>query len=137
MSQNHENAGVGTELPRLVSSNKIEGTLVLSRDGDRLGTVAAFLIDRFSGQVDYVVPSMGGVLSIGSSYHPIPWRLLHYEAARNGYVIAVDKSVLNGAPSFKSGVSVKAPFLRGSERTKRLLGAFSSSFTSWFLSAET
>ena len=103
MSQDRENADIPKALPRLVSSNKVEGTLVLSRDGDRLGTVAAFLIDRFSGQVDYVVATMGGVLGIGSSYHPIPWRLLRYEAARNGYVIAVDKSVLNGAPSFKSG----------------------------------
>ncbi|MGI4879891.1 MAG: PRC-barrel domain-containing protein [Janthinobacterium lividum] len=103
MSPARENAELAKELPRLVSSNKVEGTLVLSRDSDRLGTVAAFLIDRFSGQVDYVVASMGGVLGIGSSYHPIPWRLLRYEAAPNGYVISVDKGVLNGAPSFKSG----------------------------------
>lgn len=103
MSHDNQDPGIAKELPRLVSSNKLEGTLVLSRDGDRLGTVAAFLIDRFSGQVDYVIATMGGVLGIGSSYHPIPWRLLRYETARNGYVIAVDKSVLNGAPSFKSG----------------------------------
>ena len=66
MSQDSENADVAKELPRLVSSNKVEGTPVLSRDGDRLGTVAAFLIDRFSGQVDYVVATKGGVLGIGA-----------------------------------------------------------------------
>lgn len=91
------------ELPRLVSSNKVDGTPVLSRDGDRLGSVAAFLIDRFSGQTEYVIVTMGGVLGIGSSYHPIPWSLLGFDAAREGYVIAIDRSVLNRGPSFKSG----------------------------------
>jgi len=60
------------ELPRLVSSNKVEGAVVFSRDGDKTGSVTAFLIDRFEGQVEYVVVAMGGLLGMGSSYHLVP-----------------------------------------------------------------
>jgi hypothetical protein len=91
------------ELPRLVSSNRVEGTLVLSRDGDKLGTVTAFLIDRYEGQVEYLIVAMGGVLGMGVNYHPVPWTLAKFDQAREGYVISIDKGVLSSGPSFKSG----------------------------------
>ena len=93
----------GSELPRLVSSNKVESTPVLARDGDKIGSVAAFLIDRFTGQTDYVIVAMGGVLGLGSSYHPVPWRLLGFDPVREGYVLTIDRAVLSSGPSFKGG----------------------------------
>lgn len=62
-----------------------------------------FLIDRFSGQVEYAVVAMGGMLGIGTSYHPVPWRLLDFDPTRDGYVISIDKAVLSSRPSFRSG----------------------------------
>ncbi len=100
---NDSSTEVPAVLPRLVSSNKIEGTPVLTRDGDKLGAVAAFLIDRFDGQVDHVVVAMGGVLGLGSSYHPVPWCLLRFDPSRDGYVLSIDKAVLSSGPSFKAG----------------------------------
>ncbi len=102
MVSSNDTSGV-EELPRLVSSNRVEGTQVLSRDADKVGTVAAFLIDRFSGQAEYIVVAMGGVLGIGGSYHPIPWGLVSFDPVRGAYVLTIEKAVLSGGPSFKSG----------------------------------
>lgn len=88
--------------PRLVSTNGVAGTPVLSRDGDRIGAVAAFLVDPFSGRASYIVVAAGGVLGMGQSYHPIPWDLLRFDPARGGYVVSIDKTVLDGGPSFKT-----------------------------------
>ena len=98
----HSGAGsVATdETDRLIASNKVEGTAVYNRQGDRLGDVYNFMVDKYSGQVAYAVMSFGGFLGIGESYHPLPWRVLNYDTGMGGYVVDLDKDRLRGAPSF-------------------------------------
>ena len=43
------------ETNRLIASNKVEGTAVYNRQGERLGSVYNFMVDKRSGQVDYAV----------------------------------------------------------------------------------
>ena len=88
------------ETNRLISSEKVDGTAVYNRDGDRLGTVHHLMIDKFSGQVEYAVMSFGGFLGIGESYHPLPWRTLRYDVNQGGYVVDVDRSRLERAPRY-------------------------------------
>ncbi|HEX3524586.1 MAG TPA: PRC-barrel domain-containing protein [Stellaceae bacterium] len=64
------------ETDRLISSEKVEGTAVYDRRGERLGTVLHLMIDKYTGQVAYAVMSFGGFLGIGEKYHPLPWRML-------------------------------------------------------------
>ncbi|WP_407519211.1 PRC-barrel domain-containing protein [Methylobacterium oryzisoli] len=87
------------ETRRLIASNKVEGTAVYDRAGEHLGTIYNFMVDKVSGQVAYAVLSFGGFLGIGESYHPVPWRALHYDVTLGGYVIDVDADALAGAPS--------------------------------------
>ncbi len=89
------------ELPRLLSSNRVEGVAVYGRDGDKLGTVAAFVFDRFTGHTEYIIVAIGGLLGVGANYHPLPWSLATYNPARDGYTIAVEKATLSSGPSFK------------------------------------
>jgi hypothetical protein len=44
--------------------------------------------------------SFGGLLGMGESYHPLPWRVLNYDTNRGGFVIDLDKSRLAKAPSY-------------------------------------
>mgnify|MGYP000368444801 CR=1 FL=1 len=83
------------ETQRLIASNKVEGTAVYDRSGEQVGTVYNFMVDKVSGQVAYAVLSFGGFLGIGESYHPVPWRALHYDVTRGGYVIDVDADALS------------------------------------------
>ena len=63
-------AGTGSsvatdETDRLIASNKVEGTAVYNRQGERLGEVYNFMVDKRSGQVAYAVLSFGGFLGMG------------------------------------------------------------------------
>ena len=88
------------ETQRLIASNKVEGTLVYGRRGERLGTIYNFMVDKFSGQVEYAVMSYGGFLGLGQRYYPLPWRMLSYDIREGGYRIDMDERDLERAPSF-------------------------------------
>ena len=68
------------ETHELISSDKVEGTSVYDRNGNKLGTVSNVMLDKRSGQVAYAVLSFGGFLGMGSSYHPLPWNQLTYNS---------------------------------------------------------
>ena len=96
-------AGAGVaidETDRLIASDKVEGTAVYNRAGDRLGSVYTLMIDKYSGQVSYAVMSFGGFLGIGERYHPLPWKALTYDTDLGGYVVDVTREQLDRAPTF-------------------------------------
>ncbi len=88
------------ETDRLIASDKVEGTAVYNRQDEHLGTVHNFMVDKASGRVAYAVMSFGGFLGMGQSYHPLPWRALKYDASRAGFVVDLDRSQLQKAPSY-------------------------------------
>ncbi len=85
----------------LISADDIRGKAVHGRDGDKLGTIAKLILDERTGQIAYVILSSGGFLGLGQSYHPIPWSAFRYDETEGGYVAAIDKRLLEGAPSFR------------------------------------
>jgi sporulation protein YlmC with PRC-barrel domain len=95
----HEGLPVN-ETGRLIASNKVEGTAVYGRRGDRLGTIYNFMVDKYSGQVEYAVMSYGGFLGMGQRYYPLPWRILSYDTRQGGYRIDMSERDLERAPSF-------------------------------------
>jgi hypothetical protein len=90
------------ETHRLISSEKVDGTAVYDRRGERLGSVHHLMIDKYTGQVAYAVMSFGGFLGIGESYHPLPWKMLKYDTRLGGYVVDLDRNRLESAPSYTS-----------------------------------
>jgi sporulation protein YlmC with PRC-barrel domain len=87
---------------RLIAASKVNGTNVYNRAGEKLGSVYDVMIDKRSGNAEYAIMSFGGFLGIGDSYHPLPWRSLTYDERQGGYVVDVDRSRLEGAPSYRS-----------------------------------
>ncbi|HWJ68464.1 MAG TPA: PRC-barrel domain-containing protein [Sphingobium sp.] len=94
---------VTEESNRLISSEKVDGTAVYSRDGERLGSVKSFMVDKRSGKAEYAVLQFGGLFGIGSDYYPIPWDMLAYDVDQGGYVVDIDKEKLEKAPRYASG----------------------------------
>jgi hypothetical protein len=86
---------------RLISSRKVEGTPVFGRDGQRLGRIDSFMVDKYSGRVAYAVLSFGGTMGLGESLFPLPWSSLTYDEHKDGYVIAISADELSRAPKFK------------------------------------
>ena len=88
------------ESSSLISSDKVEGTAVYDRRGEKLGSIHSVMIDKISGKVAYAVMSFGGFLGMGDRYHPLPWHVLTYDTGQGGYVVDLDRSKLEGAPSY-------------------------------------
>lgn len=91
------------ETSELIASNKVEGTRVYNRRGERLGTIYNFMVHKRTGQVQYAVMSFGGFLGLGERYYPLPWQVLTYEERMGGYVVDLDERMLERAPSFGRG----------------------------------
>lgn len=88
-----------TNSARLISSSRVEGTPVYNLDGEKLGTVDSMMIDRDTGQVAYAVMAFGGFLGMGERRHPMPWKTMVYDKAREGYVVTLSREELEAAPN--------------------------------------
>ena len=88
---------------RLIASNRVEGTAVFDRQGEKLGRIENFMVDKRSGQAEYAVMSFGGFLGIGDDHYPIPWSKLTYEPEQGGYVVDLDRDRLQDGPKFRAG----------------------------------
>jgi sporulation protein YlmC with PRC-barrel domain len=85
----------------LIASNKVEGTAVYNRGGEKLGSVYNFMVGKRDGQVRYAVLSFGGLFGMGERYYPLPWNVLTYSEDHGGYVVDMDKERLEGAPYYE------------------------------------
>ena len=88
------------ETDRLIASNKVEGTAVYNRDGEKLGSIYNFMVDKWSGKVEYAVLQFGGLFGLGSDYYPLPWDMLTYDTSQGGYAVSLDKAMLEKAPRY-------------------------------------
>jgi len=88
------------ETPQLISSDKVEGTAVYNTEGEHLGSIYNVMINKETGQVAYAVMAFGGILGIGSDYHPLPWDQLTYDRAQGGYIVRLSKEQLEGSPVY-------------------------------------
>ncbi|MGJ7510995.1 PRC-barrel domain-containing protein [Variovorax sp. GT1P44] len=84
----------------VISSERVEGTSVYNNAGDKLGSIDDLMIDKMSGQVRYAVLEFGGFLGMGTDRYPLPWNMLKYDTSMDGYVVPIDKNMLEGAPRY-------------------------------------
>ena len=87
----------------LISSDKVEGTAVYNRQGEKLGTVTSFMVGKRNGRVQYAVLSFGGLFGMGEKFYPLPWDTLTYDTDKGGYLVDIDKDRIEGAPSYDRG----------------------------------
>jgi sporulation protein YlmC with PRC-barrel domain len=100
---NDSNTIARDETYDLVSSEKVEGTKVFNKQGEKLGTIRNFMVGKRDGRVKYAVLSFGGLFTMGERFYPLPWNALTYDTDKGGYIVDLDKDRLEGAPSFERG----------------------------------
>jgi len=91
-----------SEASALVAASKVNGTKVYNRAGEALGSIDDLMIDKQSGHITYAVMSFGGFLGMGEKYYPVPWSELTHSTTHDGYVLDLDKRVLEHAPSYST-----------------------------------
>ena len=102
------------ETVNLISADKVVGTSVYNRQGEKLGSVYGLMLNKLNGRVAYAVMSFGGFLGVGESYQPVPWGVLTYDTGLDGYLIDLDRSRLENAPRYTS--TADAEWLRERDR---------------------
>jgi hypothetical protein len=53
-----------------------------------------------SSDLRYAVLSFGGFLGLDKDHYPLPWSMLTYDTAKGGYVVDLDKALLDNAPRY-------------------------------------
>jgi hypothetical protein len=84
----------------LLQSNKTDTMQVRSRDGDKIGSVYAMMVNKRTGYTLYVVLTIGGFLGMGRAYYPLPFSLLQFDPVNDTYIVTIDRRVLEGGPSW-------------------------------------
>jgi hypothetical protein len=82
----------------LIPADRVNGTDVYSKAGDKLGKIEDVAIEKVSGEVAYAILSFGGVLGLGAKFHPVPWKLLKYDEDKRAYIVPMSKADLEKAP---------------------------------------
>jgi hypothetical protein len=89
-----------TSTSDVISSDRVEGTAVYNRAGEKLGSIDHLVIGKVSGEVQYAVLEFGGFLGMGTDRYPLPWNVLKYDTSLDGYVVPLDKAMLEKAPRY-------------------------------------
>jgi len=105
------------ETSSLIGANKVEGTRVYDRGGHDLGEIHEIMIDKISGKVAYAVMRSGGIMGMGSKFHPLPWSALKYDTEAEGFVVDIPRDGLESAPAYEIGAE---PAWRDREYERRL-----------------
>ena len=84
----------------LIAASRVKGATVYNVALEKLGSVQDVMIDKATGRIAYAVLSFGGFLGIGDRFYPLPWEKLTYNTEVGGYVVDIDRSTLEGAPSY-------------------------------------
>lgn len=90
---------------RLIAASKVNGTNVYNPSGEKMGSVYDVMLDKETGKAEYAIMSFGGFLGIGDRYHPLPWHVLTYDPRQGGFVVDIDRTRLEGAPSYETSDS--------------------------------
>lgn len=98
----HDTILAADESYDLISSEKVDGTAVYSRDGEKLGSIHHFMVGKRDGRVRFAVLNFGGLFE-ADRYHPLPWNALTYNTELDGYEIGLTKEQLKDSPSFERG----------------------------------
>lgn len=84
----------------VIAADRVEGTKVYNAAGEKLGSIDDVMIDKRTGQVRYAVLEFGGFLGMGTDRYPVPWSMLKYDTAQEGYVVPLTKDQLEKAPRY-------------------------------------
>jgi PRC-barrel domain len=94
------------QFERLITADGVAASHVYSRAGDTLGTVERLLIDRVSGRITYAIIAITAAGPNSDRRQPLPWSVLTYDPLMGGYLVNLDRKVLENGPTFASGSPV-------------------------------
>src|SRR5436305_134168 len=109
--------------------DRVHGTVVRRRSGERVGTIQRLMIDKVSGNVAYAILRFGGFFGVGDKHLPIPWERLKFDTTRQAYLVSLTDKELANAPSYASD----ADFDWGDRKSEGALHSYYGTRAHWGL----
>jgi len=75
--------------PNVMAASTLDGTKVMSSDGEHIGKISDIMLDVRSGRIAYAVLAEGGFLGMGSKMHAIPWSALTLDTDEKCFVVDI------------------------------------------------
>jgi predicted signal transduction protein with EAL and GGDEF domain len=85
---------------RFIESDRVEGTAVYDARGHHAGKIKRLIIEKVSGQVEFVIIAFQSFFGIGGDDHAVAWDQLHYDQDLEGYRTNLTEEQLRAAPDF-------------------------------------
>lgn len=82
----------------LVPSDRVEGTPVYGRNGEKLGVIERLMLDKMTGKVVYAVVRSGGLFTAPLHHYPLAWDMLKFNPVHNAYDTALSLNELRSGP---------------------------------------
>src|SRR5262249_48629373 len=86
--------------PDVMAAATLDGTKVVSSDGEDVGKISDIMLDVRSGRVAYAVLSEGGFLGMGSTLHAIPWNALTLDTDAKCFHVSIAAQQIKDDPGF-------------------------------------
>ncbi|MFJ1269953.1 PRC-barrel domain-containing protein [Legionella lytica] len=84
----------------IVKASEVTDVKVQNTSGEDIGEINEIVLDKISGQVNYLVLDFGGFLSFGNKFFAIPWKAFSYDKEEDCFILNVAKERLQNAPGF-------------------------------------
>lgn len=86
--------------PDVMAASTLDGTKVMSSDGEHIGKISDIMLDLRSGRVAYAVLAEGGFLGMGSTLHAIPWSALTLDTDEKCFFVDITAEQIKNEPGF-------------------------------------
>ncbi|OLL27612.1 photosystem reaction center subunit H [Burkholderia sp. SRS-W-2-2016] len=86
--------------PDVMAAATLDGTQVISSDGEDVGKISDIMLDVRSGRVAYAVLSEGGFLGMGTNLHAIPWNALTLDTDAKCFRVSIEAQRIKDDPGF-------------------------------------
>lgn len=84
----------------VVRASEMLGYNIENAAGDDVGEIEDVVVDLNSARVLYAVLSFGGFADLGENFYAVPLRTLTFNHENEAFVLDVDETMLQNAPSF-------------------------------------
>jgi sporulation protein YlmC with PRC-barrel domain len=86
--------------PDVMAADTLEGTRVVSSDGEDVGKISDIMLDVRAARIAYAVLSEGGFLGMGTALHAMPWSALTLDTDEKCFRVDITAQQLKDEPGF-------------------------------------
>ena len=87
-------------LSSIVRADQVIGTKVVNSKNEKLGKIYQIVLNKFSGNVNYVVLESGSFLGVGGKLIALPWKAFSYSEDEQAFFLNLNEKLLDAAPGF-------------------------------------